>query len=239
MKLAEEFLSVVREDPELLDWALPDYCRDLFELRLGRALRDHRAGSDVSPEDLTRELCRDLEDEVPIDVALAAARVVTSQGYEGDEGFDWSRAAFTLVSGNIAGNDDSWDAGVKPFLSLVAVAGESWQIDGEAPERAVPALSFFLKSAYGWNQKARKNKNKKKKEEVRANLLDYLQPSGMEKRIAEASAGFFGIDQVRARLLLSAHGILNRTALRHDFVSAEEAEKTDLQLLRLNAMVAG
>lgn len=238
LKLAGEFLPVVREDPDVMHWIVPDYCRDLFELRVGRAQRDYHAGSDMSPEALTRELRRDIEDEIHIEVALAVARVVTGQGLEGNKAFDWPRAAFTLVSGNISGNDDSWDAAVELFASLVRVAQESWQIDEEALERTVAALSLLLKSAYEWNQKAREN-TKKKKKDVRANLLDYLHPSGMEKRIIEASPGFFGLDPVRARLLLSAHEILNRTALRHELVSFEEAEKTELQLLRLKEMVAG
>ena len=148
LKLSENFLPVLREDHNLMPWVVGEHCRELFELRIGQTIRNHRAASGLSAEKLAAELLCDIEEEIHADVALAAAEVVTDLDGETNDGSDWTRPAFALVTGKNTENDRSWGAGVKLFATLVRVARENWHIDAQAPEKTVLALSLLLDSAY-------------------------------------------------------------------------------------------
>ena len=232
LRLAETFLTVVRKDRDLMRWVVPEYCRELFELRIGRAIRNHRSGSDLSAEKLAAKLLCDIEEEIHADLALAVAGVVAAPDSETNDDFEWSRPVFALVTGNTIGNDPSWAAGVNLFATLVRVARENWHIDAQAPEKTVVALSLLLKSAYPFKQETGK-----KKQSACGNLLDCLRPSGMENRIASSCVGMMGTDMEKARLLLDAHDTLKRTALRHGVISSDEAIEAERQIQLLRAKI--
>lgn len=236
LKLAETFLPVVRADGRIFSWVTARHCRELFELRIGNAIRHHRPDSVETADQSAAALLADIEEEIHADVALAAAKVIIDD--EDDDGFDWTHSAFTLVRGEKNENDPSGDAGVALFATLVRVARENWQTDGQPPGKTVLALSFLLESAYQSEPETGKRGKKGKKNETPDNLLDCLRPSGMEKRIALSSAGAFGPDPEKVRLLLHAHEALNRTARRRGLLSTEEADKSERQIRMLKEKVS-
>ena len=115
---------------------------------------------------------------------------------------------------------------------MICVAREAWQTESFAPGCAFRGLTLLLNSVYD----ARAEKRTKGKKKAN-NLLDYLRPAGMEKRLARACRAMMGLNEPRARLMLDAHEILLRYAVRHQLISTSEAALTKKELARLRSIL--
>jgi len=113
------------------------------------------------------------------------------------------------------------------------VAREAGQAESFVPGCAFRGLTQLLNSVYDARVD---NRTKGKKQST--NLLDYLRPAGMEKRLARACQDMIGVNEPRARLMLDAHEILLRYAMRHQLISTSDAASTEKELARLRRMLA-
>jgi hypothetical protein len=147
---------------------------------------------------------------------------------------EWDRSLFDLVAGDITEDEQAWQDNIRLVTTLVRVAQEAWHIDKEPPGRTYPGLYSLLKCAYG----SKSTRTKTKNGTCKRNLLDDLHPEGLEERIAKQCPGLFGVNEPQARILIDAYGILNRFALRHDFISAQIAENMDREVMRLRKQLA-
>jgi hypothetical protein len=75
------------------------------------------------------------------------------------------------------------------------------------------------------------------KESKRGNLLDHLNPAGLDERLARSCRGILGVNVPRARLMLEAHELLLRFAERHQLVSAGDVAATQSELIRLRGVL--
>lgn len=65
------------------------------------------------------------------------------------------------------------------------------------------------------------------------NLLDYLQPGGMERRIARGASDMLGTNTPHAHLLIGAHADLLRFATRHRLIGDADAAKSERNVAML------
>ena len=231
LRLAEHFLPVEREDGGLMPYAVPDTCTLIFQLRVGIALRSgpHAA---ASPQALAQALGRDIEEEIDAEAIAHAARVVC----EPDSRCAWTRAHFELATGDMRTSDRAWQECLRLYDTLIGVAREAWRCEGFPPGCAYLGLSRLLESVYSALAEAGE---KRKKNPQRNNLLDYLNPGGMESRLARSCRDLLGVNEPRARILLDAQEILLRFAVRHQLIADADAAATRAELARLRGMLEG
>jgi hypothetical protein len=223
LQLAEYFLPIQQADDGLMPFAVPQRCHLIFELRVGEWLR--RPPSEVpAPEILAKQFRKDIEEEIDEDTARLAVEIVTNRAPEPA----WTRSQFDFVTGAIPDDDQSWRDFLRLFGMLLRVAREAWQIESQLAGCALHGLMLLLRCAYEWKNPRSAQSNKSNN-----NLLDYLRPSGLERRLVESSRGMIGIDIPRARLLLQAHELLAHFAARHQLLSSAETAQTEKELLRL------
>lgn len=72
---------------------------------------------------------------------------------------------------------------------------------------------------------------------VNANLLDCLEPGGIERRVARSAHDFLGTNVPQAHLLLDAHATLLLFARRHRWIEAGLADRTEKVQLQLKAKI--
>lgn len=99
----------------------------------------------------------------------------------------------------------------------------------------------LLESAYSARaETGEKRKNKPKRDKPkRDNLLDYLNPDGMEARIARSCDDLLGVNEPRARILLDAQEVLLRFAIRHQLIADAAAAATRAEVARLRGVLEG
>lgn len=223
LRLCEHFLPILREDGGLMPYAVPAFCGRIFELRIGAALRN---AADAHPPaaDVARTLRTGLEEEVDGEAAANAAAAITS------EDAPWAREQFDLAFVDIR-SDSTWHAALRLRGALIGVAREAWQLEQVAPGCAVVGLQLLLTAVYESLEKRRKRKK------TGSNILSYLTPEGIEKRVVATCRGLIGVNIPKARLLLDAHDILARFAWRHRLISPAEAEQTQTELARLRSLL--
>ena len=129
----------MREDSGLMGWAVPDHCRLLFELRIGRAIRQHQpSDSGATVKQTADSLRSDIEEEIHEDVALAVAEVIADSGTEDQLPWPWKDGPTpTLISPQkvtIQTANDDWKHSVQLFANLTKIACETWETD-EYPTR--------------------------------------------------------------------------------------------------------
>ena len=231
LRLAERFLPIEREDGGLMAYAVPDTCSLIFQLRVGIALRSepHTA---TSLEAVAQALGQDIEEEIDAEAIGHAARVIC----EPDSSSAWTRAHFALVTGDIRASDRAWQECLRLYDTLIAVARDAWRCEGFPPGCAFLALSRLLESVYSARAEAAE---KRKKKTQRDNLLDYLNPGGMEARIARSCGDLLGVNEPRARILLDAQEVLLRFAIRHQLIAGAAAAATRAELSRLHGVLKG
>jgi len=223
LQLAEHFLPTERADDGLMDFAVPQRCSLIFELRVGQALR---AGPSAmgSPDTLAKQLRSNIEEEIHEDTARLAAEIVL--GAKSD--VPWERPEFDLVTGDISKDATAWKDCVRLFGTLLRVARETWLLDARSPGCALRGLDLLLNSVYDWKeQRGRKSKTS------RNNLLDYLDPTGLESRIVQSSRAMIGMNVPRTRLLLQAHEFLAHCAARHQLITSAAFAQTEEALSRI------
>ncbi|MBI3915872.1 MAG: SEC-C domain-containing protein [Betaproteobacteria bacterium] len=231
LRLAEHFLPIEREDSGLMSYAVPGTCNLIFQLRVGIALRSggHAA---ASPQELAPALARDIEEEIHAEAIAHAARVIC----EPDSRSPWTRAHFALVTGDIRTSDRAWQECLHLYGALMGVARDAWRCESFPPGCAFLGLSRLLESVY--NARAEAGKKRKRKPE-RDNLLDYLNPDGMEARLARSCRDLLGVNEPCARILLDAEEVLLRFAIRHQLTADAGAAATRAELARLRGVLEG
>lgn len=231
LRLAEHFLPIEREDGGLMPNAAPDTCSLIFQLRVGIALRSgpHAA---ASPEALAQALGRDIDEEIDAEALAHACRVIC----EPDSRPAWTRAHFALVTGDIRTSDRTWQECLRLYDTLIGVAREAWRYENFPPGCAFLALSRLLESVYS---ALAETGQKRKKKPQRDNLLDYMNPGGMESRMARSCRDLLGVNEPRARILLDAQEVLLRFAVRHQLIAEADAAATRAELARLRGVLDG
>jgi hypothetical protein len=223
LELGEHFLPIERADDGLTPWAVPMRCNLIFELRVGRSLPS--APDNLrTPDLLAEELCRGIEEEIHPDSARTAAEIITGQA----PAPLWTRPQFDLVPGDISKDEKAWRDCQRLYGNLLHVAREAWQVEQRPPASALRGLTLMLNSVYHWLDASRK-----KRSSTPRNLLNYLQPAGLEERLVQASRDLIGVNKPRARQLLEAHEILLRFATRHQLISDADAAQSQKEIARL------
>jgi type II secretory pathway component PulM len=64
-------------------------------------------------------------------------------------------------------------------------------------------------------------------------LLDHLLPAGLEARLVRSCRDIIGVNEPRARLMLDAHEVLLRFAMRHHLLSEPDSARSRQNLDRL------
>jgi hypothetical protein len=228
LALTERFLPLTRagvEDGSLTPYVKPFSCALIFQLRVGLALSLPDPPADTPTGKLAAGLRHDIEDEIDLEAAEHAARVIC----ESAGPRVWARPDFRLSRGDIAVDDAAWQAWLALHDSLMRVAREAWRVEQIPPGYGLRGLCRLLEAVHS----ARED------EPVpRSNLLDYLDVPGLEERIADACADILGTNESQARVLLDAHALLLRFAQRHALVPAGQIQRTREELTRLHAVVA-
>lgn len=207
LALTEHFLPILRSD-DLMPYAVPQTCQWIFEVRVGRRLRDCGAPG-LDPAVLTAEFHRGVEEEIHGDHAQRAADVICRGAPAGP----FERIDLDLDL-DLAGNDvreghPSWNRALDRFETVLHVAREAWQFEQRPPGAALRGLWLLVEAIYDEsdNDDDRRPKGRRR---AALNLLDCLQPGGMERRIAGSSRDMLGTNAPLAHLLLEAHADLER-----------------------------
>jgi len=116
------------------------------------------------------------------------------------------------------------------------VARDAWCCESFPPGCAYLGLSRLFESVYSARAEARE---KRKQKPQRDNLLDYLNPGGMEARIARNCDDLLGVNQPRAQILLDAQEVLLRFAGRNQLVADADAAATRAEMARLRGVIEG
>lgn len=229
LRLAEHFLPIEREDDGLMPYAVPETCSLIFALRVGVALRSgpHAA---VSREAVAQALGRDIEEEIDAEAIAHGARVIC----ERDSPSAWTREHFALVMDDIRASDHAWQECLRLYDTLISAAQDAWRAERFPPGCAYLGLSRLLESVYNARAEA---EEKRKKKPQRGNLLDYLNPDGMEARLARSCRDLMGVNEPRARILLDAQEVLLRFAVRHQLIANGGAAATRTELARLRGVL--
>jgi hypothetical protein len=224
LELDEHFLPILRDDSALMPHVVPQFCQRIYELRVGAELRSG-VDSTRSAASIAQSLRRGIEDDIAEDAASCAATIIKRETLPEP----WRREDFDLIIGNFRKDAGAWRDFLRLNGILIRVAKEAWQVDQVAPGCAFTGLALMLFSAYpSQTQSAKKKK-------TGWNLLSYLNPSGIEKRLLENCRGILGINPPKARLFLQAHNNLSRLAARHQLISDAESARTKDELSRLYA----
>ena len=117
------------------------------------------------------------------------------------------------------------------------MARDAWRRESFPPGCAYFGLSRLLESVYDASAEAGE---KRKRKSQRNNLIDYLNPGGMEARLARTCRDMLGINEPRARILLDAHEVLLGFAVRHHVITDADAAAARAEVARLRgALQAG
>lgn len=146
------------------------------------------------------------------------------------------RARFALVTGDIRASDRAWQECLRLYDALIGVARDAWRAESFPPGCTFLGLSRLLESVYSANAEAAEKRRKKPQ---RDNLLDYLNPGGMEARIARSCEDLMGVNEPRARILLDAQEVLLGFASRHQLIAEAAAAATRTELSRLRGVLEG
>ncbi len=237
LRLAEHFLPIEREDDGLMPYAVPKTCSLIFQLRAGIALRSGTLAA-ASLEAVAHALGRDIEEEIDAEAIAHAARVIC----ETESRPTWTRADFALVTDDIRTSDLAWQECLRLDGTLIGVARDAWRDEGFPPGCAFLGLSRLLEAVYRAHDAAgsrRRERPKNKERRPRNNLLDYLNPDGMEARLARSCNDVLGVNEPRARILLDAQEVLLRFAVRHQLIADAGADATRTELARLRGVLEG
>jgi hypothetical protein len=148
---------------------------------------------------------------------VAPARVVTRHDFE-------------LPLGEVQENTPEWAALLGRFAVLMHVAREAWEEGRRPPGIAFHGLQSLVNAVFG-DLDDRPSKLKR----APLNLLDCLQPSGMERRLVRHTRGIMGTNLPKAHLLLEAHSNLGRYAARHGLIEDHLAAKSERNIAMLKA----
>lgn len=223
--LAERFCGVVRADTGLMPYSAAVEARLLFELRVGGRLRES-AASGTDPANLAVELRRGIEDEIHSDHARRAADVIC--GVAPVRGV--TRQDFDLPISEVREGSRAWSATVDRFEVLMRVAREAWESRHRPPGIAFCGLQMLVDAMY-----ADLNERPKKLKSAPLNLLDVLDPGGMERRLARHTRDIMGTNEPKAQILIEAHIDLLRFAVSHGLIEAPLTAKSEANIALLQA----
>ncbi len=153
----------------------------------------------------------------------------------------WTRALFDLVTGDIRESGQARQDCLRLYDTLLRVSREAWRIDGLPPGWAFVALSRLAESVYRAQNRSEPKRKKIRKGQAGSragNLLDSLNPSGMEERIARACPDLLGVNVARAQILVDAHSVLLDFASRKGWIEDGAAAATRAELVRLSNVLS-
>jgi hypothetical protein len=217
-----------------MPYAAIEQCNLVFQLRAGMALRGALEAS-TSPGAVAQALRDGLEEDIEDEAIDRAARVACDAADPA-----WTRACFNLATGDIRESEQAWRDCLRLYDALLRVAREAWRSDGVPPGWAFVALERLLASVYrsqGHNESTPRGDGKTTREPRTGNLLDYLNASGLEERIARACPDVLGVNVAGARILVDAHALLLDFAARHALVADRAADANHAELARLRRVL--
>lgn len=235
LDLAERFLDIVRVDDDLMPYAPVEKCTLIFQLRSGIALRSAQDGA-ASPQTVAQALKQNLGEYIEDEAIDRAAQIACETSDP-----EWTRALFDLVTGDIRESEQAWQNCLRLYDTLLRVSREAWRIDGLPSGWAFVALSRLLESVYHARNRKKPKRKKIRKGQTASladNLLDYLNPSGMEERIAQACPDLLGVNVERAQILVDAHSVLLDFANRKGLIEEGTAAATRAELARLSNVLS-
>lgn len=116
--------------------------------------------------------------------------------------------------------------------ALINVGGWAWRTHRCAPERTFRGLDLMV------GEVSRQSRQRSwKGSGVSTNLLDYLEPKGMERFVASATRVLFGLSSHRARILIDAMRTLLDYAAEHELVDSTNAAASVGELDRIKNLV--
>ena len=217
LALEEHFLPILRADDELMAYAVSETCRRIFELRVGRAAAVNPGVDADATSALAGELRRGIEEEIHVEFTERAAQVIRAER----DARAWKREDFALSTREIEEGTRAWSAALDCFEALLNVAREATRHAGRPGGIVFHALWLVADAVCA----ERDERREKSRGPASPNLLDCLQPSGMERRIAQNARGMLGTDTPQAHLLLDAHTDLLRFAAHHGLIDEKLAAK--------------
>ncbi len=233
LAVEDRFVEAVAYEGEGPGYALGE-CREHFELRVGACLREVRQ-SPVDPVTLAAKLLKGFEQVIHPDFARRAALVIAGASPTPVP----RRADFDLPVMDVIEGTAGWEEALKQFEFLLHVAREAWQVEQRPPGIAIRGLRRLMDAVDGERREQERGPRRNKaRGKIFGNLLDCLQPTGLETRVVRNSRGILGTNRPAAHLLLEAHATLLGFAQRHALIDAMLAEKTEKQLLDLKRTLA-
>ncbi len=218
LRLAEHFLPILRSDDDLMPNVVPETCDYIFQLRVGMRLRDWGTpGLDASA--LAGELHQYFGDDIYHDCTDNAARVICGGGTTAG----LTRDVFDLGPNDARETDEAWQQSLGRQRALMHVAHEGWETDRRPPGCALLGLRLLLLAA---------------NEGTGKNLLDCLNPTGMERRIVSPARSLTGMNVPLAHILIEAHADLLRFAVRHGLIDSSLSRQSEMKLGELRQELA-
>lgn len=210
LSVSEKFLPVVKKDQTVFEWVASDYSESLFDLRIGRAIRDYSKNPDLTKDQIASTLSEGVEELIKKEFTTNLAQAIVSDNTDSS---DWNHQTFNLFQKD--------DTDTRLYELLIFIAKQSWEKSKYPPEKLYPSLCRILEAAYK-KLAARKKKNKNN-----FNLIDCLKPVNMNNVIDNSCYETFGINLPKIKSLLDAFTILNQNALDHELVKPEAAKKSE------------
>ena len=227
LALAERFVSILGDGEDSKPFFDLAECQILFGLRVGGRLRKPAAAG-ADPAAVGNELRRDIENVIHADHARRAAEVICGKA----PALVVSRREFGLPIAEIRENSPEWAASLRRLEVLMHVAREAWEEGRRPPGIAFRGLQSLVAAVY---RDIDDRPSKLKRSPL--NLLDCLEPSGIEQRVVRHMRSTMGLDVPEAQLLLEAHSDLLRFAVRHHLIEGYFAAKSEKNIAMLKAQL--
>jgi hypothetical protein len=227
LRLAEDCLPT-RDASGKLSSHDTGQCDLIFDLRAGIALRrdrEARPSVDAVAEDLERRLQGVADSDF---VRRCAAAICATEPAS-----SWVRAQFDMVHAG-TNHSSAKQEYLRLYETLIAVTRDAWETDQIAPGRALRGLSRLLRSVY---EERTERREKRKKRAAPTNLLNHLNASAIEARVAGSCRDLMSISMSRARVLLDAYEVLLNFAARHELVPAGDATAAHTEVARLRGIL--
>ncbi len=218
LDLAEHFLAAFGDDSANGAFQRPALATFVFTLRVGGLLRRGRPAEGATA--LAEALRRNVDEFVTPGYPEAAAAVIAGAvPIVTPEAFD--------LPVTEDGHEDFVSQDVALLACLTAVAHDAWQQDGLSPEATLRGTFLISEAA----RRRRKPRGK------RVNLLNDLEPGGLENRLERAVPDLLGSGIAEAELVLQAWRALLGTARRHGLVSEDAAAASAAEIGQLALLV--
>jgi len=193
LKLKEYHYPTLSENDDILGWVAPETAEEIFTIRLGIMIASSGLhGRDAS--DILAELSEGLEEELNKELNGKLIRRLLGSG---DDAKAQEKLEMPLSGTPIDEAQSNWVAVHATFVQVAKHAGETTD---EHPAKILIGLQLVEDSASSWIAKRCEKKRKQSR-----NLFDCLDPQHIEQQVAAGSQSFMGINEQRARTMLTAY----------------------------------